>query len=1195
MRLARSWAVFRLDLIENSRRPLLWIWVFLVLLSAMIQSAGILRIGSGQDVAGGVQAVITSQFANAYAAAILVSLVFPLFVAVVAGMGILRDGELRVDRLLHATPLRPGEYVWGKFLAAMATTSVVLVFSLAFTIVFKHLMAGGDHPELVGPFSISAYLVPAALFSLPLIVFVAGTSFALGERSRNAMVVNMVPLFLLLSCVFFLWTWSPAWLDPRWNRLLMLIDPTGFRWLNENWLVADRGAQFYNTTRITFDLPFLLSRCGFLFTGLLSVMWSQRHLTRTLRGKRVPKSIVQLALASDNRGRLVSTSDRIGDLQMSTFAYGRMRGAFEITRVEVAALARHPAMWLLIPLIVLNATFDAIYSVGPFETPLLLTPGTSAVGSLVELTYILCLFLMFYTVESLRRERSTRLSAISYATQIRTVSLVLGKVLANGVVGLVTLFAVFATCSALLLIQGTVPFDPMPFFIVYGLLLGPMILFWSAFVGLLYSVTNNRFTTYGLSIFAIIGTTILIATKKMTWVWNWSLDGALRWSDIATFELSRTPLILNRLLVLAVAALFFAIMIRIFPRRVFDPARSVARLQPAALARTALRLAPLLLVPIVLGITLHKGINRGPQGNRVERWAKNYWRMNHATWLDVSVPDVVHTDVDLEIEPERRWFHTRGSFEIENTSNEKISRIPITGGPHWTQLSWSLDGRAVTPEDRQGLYVFKPSTPLAPGDRCTIGFDFEGVFLGGFTRNGEGSHEFILPSGVVLTNTTPSFAPVMGYMEGIGVDKENRYDSREYPEDFHEGLTPAIFGPNSPQTTRIRITAPERYTMNSVGVLTSSELADGMRTVVWESDHPLDTFNVVGGLWDVRRGPGTAIFFHPDHAYNIDSMMDALEAARSLYSQWFYPYPWRELRISEFPAEATYAQGFATNITFSEGIGFMTKNDQRSDLAFMVTAHEAAHQWWGGLLMPGDGPGGNLLSEGTAHFSTILLIEAVRGLEQRIEFCKLLEDRYCSRRSVDSERELVKVDGTRAGDTTLTYDKAGWAYWMLLHHLGRDAALEGVRSFIDHYVHDRDHPVLVDFVDHMRDFADDQAAYDAFVYQWFFDVVLPEYTLRKVTRNQIDPGAGTWEVRLDLRNSGSGRMPVEISAERGSRFAGPGSVSPGDFAESRTLVVLGAGESKELRILCDFEPDKVVVDSDAKVLQNGRKFAVHRF
>ena len=34
-----------------------------------------------------------------------------------------------------------------------------------------------------------------------------------------------------------------------------MIDPAGFRWLNETWLKADRGATFYNTTPIGLDTP----------------------------------------------------------------------------------------------------------------------------------------------------------------------------------------------------------------------------------------------------------------------------------------------------------------------------------------------------------------------------------------------------------------------------------------------------------------------------------------------------------------------------------------------------------------------------------------------------------------------------------------------------------------------------------------------------------------------------------------------------------------------------------------------------------------------------------------------------------------------------------------------------------------------------------------------------------------------------
>ena len=140
------------------------------------------------------------------------------------------------------------------------------------------------------------------------------------------------------------------------------------------------------------------------------------------------------------------------------------------------------------------------------------------------------------------------------------------------------------------------------------------------------------------------------------------------------------------------------------------------------------------------------------------------------------------------------------------------------------------------------------------------------------------------------------------------------------------------------------VRAPAEYTVNSVGTLVSEELEDGIRTVVWETDHSVKLLNVVAGKWDVRRGDGTAIFYHPEHSYNIDEMSEALDGSRRYYSDWFYPYPWNELKVSQFPNMASYAQGFPTNITFSEGIGFLTKSEPKTNLAFMVTAHEAAHQ-----------------------------------------------------------------------------------------------------------------------------------------------------------------------------------------------------------------------------------------------------------
>ena len=320
-------------------------------------------------------------------------------------------------------------------------------------------------------------------------------------------------------------------------------------------------------------------------------------------------------------------------------------------------------------------------------------------------------------------------------------------------------------------------------------------------------------------------------------------------------------------------------------------------------------------------------------------------------------------------------------------------------------------------------------------------------------------------------------------------------------------------------------------------------------------------------------------------------MRQSLDAARRYYSEWFYPYPWRELKLSEFAGVATYAQGFPTDITFSEGIGFLTKSTAENHAAFEITSHEAAHQWWGNILTPGKGPGGNVLAEGTAHFSTILLVEQIMGQAARIDFCKRIEASYAKDRQADSERPLVKITGERPGDTTVTYDKGGWVFWMLLNHMGRDRALAGLQAFVKAYHGNRDHPVLQDFLTSMRPFASDSLAFDRFIRQWFHEVVVPEYRLESPVKTAEGE---RWNVSVQITNIGTGIMPVEIAATRGQRFGADGSPSA-DFREEPLTVTLPGAESRKASIAAPFEPERIVVDPDAKVLQLRRKSATITF
>ena len=326
-------------------------------------------------------------------------------------------------------------------------------------------------------------------------------------------------------------------------------------------------------------------------------------------------------------------------------------------------------------------------------------------------------------------------------------------------------------------------------------------------------------------------------------------------------------------------------------------------------------------------------------------------------------------------------------------------------------------------------------------------------------------------------------------------------------------------------------------------------------------------------------------------------MSAALGAARTHYSEWFYPFPWELLKLSEFPAFAGYAQGFPTNITFSEGIGFLTKSDPRSHAAFAVVAHEAAHQWWANILTPGRGPGGNMLSEGMSHYATILLHEEVYGDRYRIEFAKRIEENYGDDRFVDSERPLVKTDGSRQGDTTIIYDKGGWVMWMLQEEMGRENLLAGLRAFIKTYRASADFPVIQDMLAVLREFAPEPEAFNTFAGQWFHDVVVPEYRLSEVTKERTGSG---WVVRGAIENAGTAHMTVDIAATASERWSDRGddasrTVVRRDYRNARTAIELGAGESADFEITTDFDPERIVVDPDALVLQLRREVAVLEF
>jgi len=1193
MSVRRLFLVFKTELALHAKRPMTWVLVLIMVLSLWGFSTGNVRIESGDASVGGTKAWITSEFAIAFTLSVAVFLFYTFFIAVAAGMSVIQDDERKVGEILHATPLTPHEYVWGKLLAVIAVFTVILFGLQPWAMLCNQVFPNAKADEIRGPFTLAAYLLPALAFGMPTILFTTLTSFAVGLRWRKPILVFVLPVAMLLACVFFLWSWAPTWLNPAWNKVLMAIDPSGFRWLNETHLKLDRGAEFYNTAPIAFDAVYVWSRLALLVLGFASLQLAVRHFAKTMRGELAPavkqRLIAGGVAAAARPAPAARVAGPLGELGMRSRPPGFWRGAIEVARVELRELRNAPGLYLFIPLILLQTLGSSESALGPFGTFVLATPGGVSVRMMNTLTLLVAFLLLFYTVESQQREKHTGLAAIFDATPVQTASVLFGKSVANAVVGIAVLIACFIGATLVILVQGQVGVAVSPFVVTWGLLLVPTFLVWACFVTAVVAITRNRYATYAIGLLVMAVSGWAQARDKMNWVLNWNLWNALRWSDMGPFEMDRQALVLNRLLVLSLAGFFVVVAVRFQSRRDADPVRIIHRLRPAAIWGTVLRMAPFAVIPLALASTLGVMVSRGDQSEAAKKKAHDYWKQNLATWKDAPQPEIVDVDVKLALDPEKSHFATTGRFTLANPHDAPLPRFALTGGFHWSDVKWTMNGKEYQPANRTSLFAFTPEAPIPPGGTVDVGFAFDGTFPHGITKNGGGAMEFILPSGVVLTAFGPAFVPTVGYDEGIGIEEDkNRYETRVYPDDFYVGRTEPAFGSGSAFTARIEVSGPAAYRYNSIGVLDSDTVKNGVRTAVWKTDRKVRMFNVVAGKWAERKGEGTAIYYHPAHTYNLDELMLALNGARKYYSEWFREFPWKELKLSEFPAMSTYAQGFPTDITFSEGIGFLTRQEKTGNAPFTVAAHEAAHQWWGNMLLPGKGPGGDLLSEGMSHFSTILLIEQIKGVSSRIEFCKRIEENYGDSRQVDSEKPMVKIDGSKPGDNTVTYDKMGWVVWMLLQEMGRENLMRGLHDFQTSFDDNPDHPVLQDFTAFLRSYAPDPAAYDAFVKQWFEEVVIPEYALAEAKKTG---SAAAFDVSVKVTNKGKATMPVSIAAVKGERFDDKG-VAKADYKDARTTLTLAAGETKQVTVHCDFDPDRVVVDPDALVLQLRRKTAV---
>ncbi len=190
----------------------------------------------------------------------------------------------------------------------------------------------------------------------------------------------------------------------------------------------------------------------------------------------------------------------------------------------------------------------------------------------------------------------------------------------------------------------------------------------------------------------------------------------------------------------------------------------------------------------------------------------------------------------------------------------------------------------------------------------------------------------------------------------------------------------------------------------------------------------------------------------PSPAHDLQAVADKAAKAIEDFSQWFGPYPFSSLALTQMPGNQS--QGWP-GLVFLSSFAFLSPQEQ-TDLHLdpvaraidsQVLVHETAHQWWGDLVL-WKGYRDQWLSEGLANYSSLLILEEQNPAQFRAVLEKYRRDLLSENKDGEPLRDAGPVTlGLRLesshfpnGYEAISYERGTWLFHMLRSML-HDSAL----------------------------------------------------------------------------------------------------------------------------------------------------------
>jgi ABC-2 type transport system permease protein len=1093
------------------RNPVFWgAAVLFFLLTFAATTVESIRLGSGGNIHTNAPTAVAQ-------AQLIMSLFFMFVTTAFVGGVVVRDDESGFGGIVRSTKVGKLPYMLGRFSGAFLGAAIAfLAVPLAIWIGTLMPWVAADN---LGPNRLADYLFGYFAIALPNLLITSAVFFAVAAWTRS-MTYSYLSVILFMVVYFALTAMLATWPE---LSLAALVEPFGtvafglsIRYLTP----IESNTQALALTGLLLGHRLLWVAISAAIVAI--AIWRFRFADRGISARSVRRK-----MARDHALATVQPI-MVDRLPANTPARTVRQQLLATIRLELRLIFKNPAFWILAIVGTVNL-FITLNLAGRFYG-LPIWPRTYAIIDAVRGTSTLITLLMaiYFAGEVVWRERERRFSDIIDSTPLPNwvfltskLGAVVGALLALSI-GVVLLEAI-----SFQLMGGVtdIEFDrwltwfvvPNALYVFHLAVLAIVVqaLSPNKFVGwaimLLYLVAGIVFASIGLDHPLINYADVTMPLSDMNGAAYGGATGwwlRLYWTGFALILVVFGHLMWRR-----GAAVTLGNQLRTLP----------ARLR----GKPLIFLAGAMLLTAGLGGFLFYNMNvlnhyarQGEAERDLARYEKHYSRY-------VGLPQPKLTDLKLKVDlyPARGAIHVTGTYRFVNATDAAIPTLHLRTMPGMNLpfQTVSMDGARLVHEDRAQHYrIFRFDRPLQPGASGTVSF-----------RTAVEKHGLpSLPSDAAAYEVDAQPAAngtyVINYqiLPLLGMDRTGFLQGTILRQ--KHGLAPGQPTPKLEDTaaqarnyagldrvnTDITVTTDADQILIATGSRVSDAITGSRRTARFVS--PVASYNFIT-IQSARYRVKTAdagsvrlqVYYHPAHSMNVDRMLGAIRASLDYYRMNFGPYQYPYARIIERPGYGGGANSAAGTIGFSEKVGFIMdlQDPTRLDFVSYITAHELAHQYWFHQLMPADMEGAELLTEGLAQYSALMVMKQRYGSEHIRTFLKYELDQYLQGRRTETAEENPL--GRTRNQGYIHYNKASIVMYLLQDRLGEDRVNAMLRLLLDRYrfksaPYARSSDLIDGFLSLARTNVERELILDQFYRITLYDLKASQATVRRLANGQFE-------------------------------------------------------------------------------------------